>query len=209
MAETLRRRRRICYRSAGAWATAAPPPPLASPPPALLRNRPLISSPESTSRRRCRWLRTQVSVRPGRVRCGRPCRSRQQRLVQRAPAPSLLRAVLGASVSFPCATPSGPRFTGLVAPFPAAFPGLPRVTQGSPRAGIKPSLQLLATLPHPSAEVNSAEASFLRFAFTSLRRSASETPWRFLQGQNDCVAGGGGQGASGPRIREQCAPGER
>lgn len=39
--------------------------------------------------------------------------------------------------------------TGLLAPFPATFPGLPRVTQGSPRAGIKPSLQLLATLPHP------------------------------------------------------------
>lgn len=39
--------------------------------------------------------------------------------------------------------------TGLLARFPAAFPGLPRVTQGSPRAGIKPSLQFLATLPHP------------------------------------------------------------
>lgn len=63
--------------------------------------------------------------------------------------------------------------------------------------------------PPLSAEVNSAEASFLHFAFTSLRRSASETPWRFLQGPNDCVAGGGGQGASGPRIREPCAPGER
>lgn len=205
MAETSRRRRRICYRSAGAWATAAPPPPLASPPPALPRNRPRISSPESTSRRRCRWLRTQVSVRPGRVRCGRLSRSRQQCPVQRAPAPPLLRAVLGASVSFPCATPSGPRSRTCS----RCFQQLPRVAQGSPRAGITPSLQLLATLPHPSAEVNSAEASFLRFAFTSLRRSASETPWRFLQGQNDCVAGGGGQGASGPRIREQCAPGER
>lgn len=39
--------------------------------------------------------------------------------------------------------------TGLPAPFPVAFPGLPRVTQGSPKAGVKPSLQLLATLPHP------------------------------------------------------------
>lgn len=61
MAETSRRRR-ICYRSAGAWATAAPPPPRASPPPAPPRNRPRISSPESTSRRRCRWLRTQPAA---------------------------------------------------------------------------------------------------------------------------------------------------
>lgn len=70
-----------------------------------------------------------------------------------------------------------------------------------------------STPSHPpppfSAEVNSAEASFLYFAFTSLRRSASETRWRFLLGPKDCVAGGGGQGASGPRIRELCALGER
>ncbi|KAM7334696.1 hypothetical protein ACRRTK_008016 [Alexandromys fortis] len=69
MAETSRRRR-ICCRSAGAWATAAPP--RASPPPAPQRSRPRISSPESTSRRRCRWLRTQVSAQPGRVRCTGP-----------------------------------------------------------------------------------------------------------------------------------------
>lgn len=71
MAETSRRRR-ICCRSAGAWATAAPPQPRASPPPAPQRSRPRISSPESTSRRRCRWLRTQVSAQPGRVRCTGP-----------------------------------------------------------------------------------------------------------------------------------------
>lgn len=38
--------------------------------------------------------------------------------------------------------------TGLPTPLPAVFPGLPQVTQGSPRAVIKPSLQLLANLPH-------------------------------------------------------------
>lgn len=95
----------------------------------------------------------------------------------------------------------------------AASSSLSRATPGhagkpESRHQTKPS-----TPSHPppplSAEVNSAEASFLHFAFTSLRRSASETPWRFLQGPNDCVAGGGGQGASGPRIREPCAPGER
>lgn len=124
MAETSRRRR-ICYRSAGAWATAAPPPPRASPPPAPPRNRPRISSPESTSRRRCRWLRTQVSVPPGRMRCGRPCRSRQQCPVQRAPSPPLLRVVLGASVSFPCAMPSGPRSRACSRRFQQPFPGYP------------------------------------------------------------------------------------
>lgn len=71
MAETSRRRR-ICCRSAGAWATAAPQPPRASPLPAPPRSRPRISSPESTSRRRCRWRRTQVSAQPGRLRCRGP-----------------------------------------------------------------------------------------------------------------------------------------
>ncbi|KAK2496819.1 hypothetical protein MC885_012211, partial [Smutsia gigantea] len=54
------RRRLICCRSAGAWATAAPPPqPRASPRPGPPRSPRRTSSPESTSRRRCPWLRTQ------------------------------------------------------------------------------------------------------------------------------------------------------
>lgn len=208
MAETSRRRR-ICYRTAGAWATAAPPPPRASPPPAPPRNRPRISSPESTSRRRCRWLRTQVSVRLGRVRCRRPCRNRQQCPVQERPPLRSSEQFSELRFHFPAQCRAG-RAHGLVRAVSSSLSRATQVHAGKPESKhqTKPS-----TPSHPppplSAEVNSEEASFLHFAFTSLRRSASETRWRFLHGQNDCAAGGGGQGASGPRISEQCAPGER
>lgn len=136
MAATSRRRRRICCRSAGAWATAAPPP----------RSPPRPSRPESSSRRRCPWPRTQVSARGG----------------GGCPAPSLSLPGSGAGLpggaqSPPRGRADGPRgprgrpgvlSPGSPAPAPpppapgaraAATPSRPRPsgrTEGSPRAAV-------------------------------------------------------------------------
>lgn len=121
------RRRRICCRSAGAWATAAPRPPRASPRPGPPRSPPRTSSPGSTSRRRCPWPRTQVSA--GRRGPRAPAllpRALARSLRFRFPAPATAAVPARSEVSRPRGRGDGSSRVGV------AFPGA--LSTGQPEA---------------------------------------------------------------------------
>lgn len=154
------RRRRICCRTAGAWATAAPLPLRALPRPGPPRSPRHTSSPESTSRRRCPWLRTQVSAaRGGRGRGGPAARWAQSR-VECAPALlSLEHLRRSLRFHFPAlasvaarawsGSPQAPEQDHLGLERPS--PGSPRVLRGAtPEPAKNKAFPILPPSPTPS-----------------------------------------------------------
>lgn len=194
-------RRLICCRSAEAWATAAPPPPRASPRPGPPRSPPLTSSPESTSHRRCPWLRTQVSA--GRAGAGEETLPRGgDGRGSDGSLPLLSSSVCGEAFGFISllrhrwrpARPAGAPRAGS-SRFRAPFPGVP---QGLGGAAPEPAKNkafppLHPPPPLPAEELNSAETSFLHSAFTSLRHSGAGTTRPLSAGTKTAVVTWGGE----------------
>lgn len=211
------RRRRICCRSAGAWATAAPRP-LASPLPGPPRSPRRTSSPESTFRRRCPWLRTQVSAGWGGRRRGSPAPGGH------GPGPSARLFLLSServqrSLRFHFSAPalvaaqarsgSAPGLGAGSSRFRAAVPG---VLEGQSWSSLKVKPFPLPPSLAPACRRTQFRGnliSFLHSSFTSLRHSEAGTTRHFLREQNACCDWGWGWGdlgrAEASQIRAVCA----
>lgn len=180
------RRRRICCRSAGAWATAAP---RASPRPGPPRSPPRTSSPGSTSRRRCPWPRTQVSA----------GREGPRGAAGVEPAPALLSPELSPQPSL-----------SLPGSGQAAVPARSEVSRPRGRGGGSSGSQWPSRCPlHGAAEAaQNGLAPCARPAEPQPRKpppAAGDLPGRtarrFPRGQHGCCDGsGGGRGGPGRRA---------